>query len=261
MHTPISNRMVLLFAAACGLSAANLYYAQPVLVNIAHSFHTTPGSASLLVTCAQVGYAVGLALLVPLGDLLPRRKPIPTVLTITATALAIAAAAPGLSALAAVTVVFGVGSVAAQLIVPLAASLAPDDRRGQVVGTVMSGLLLGILLARTASGLVANASSWRMTYLIAAVVTLGLAAVLWRVVPEEEDGPKLSYPALLGSTLKLMRDEPVLRRRSLLGGLNFAAFSIFWTTITFHLAGSPFHYSAGTIGLFGLVGAAGALVA
>lgn len=261
MHTPISNRMVFLFAAACGLSAANLYYAQPVLVNIAHSFHTTSATASLLVTCAQVGYAVGLALLVPLGDLLPRRTLIPAVLSITATALAIAAAAPGLSALAAVTVVFGVGSVAAQLIVPLAASLAPDDRRGQVVGTVMSGLLLGILLARTVSGLVANASSWRMTYLIAAVTTLGLAAVLWRVVPGEDPRPKLSYPALLGSTLKLMLDEPVLRRRSLLGGLNFAAFSIFWTTITFHLAAAPFQYSAGTIGLFGLVGAAGALVA
>jgi len=261
MHMPISNRMVLLFAAACGLSAANLYYAQPVLVNIAHTFHTTSGAASLLVTCAQIGFAVGLALLVPLGDLLPRRKLIPTVLTITAAALTIAAGAPGLAALAAVTVVFGVGSVAAQLIVPLAASLAPDERRGHVVGTVMSGLLLGILLARTASGLVANASSWRMTYLIAAVVTLALAVILWRVVPEEEDRPKLSYPVLLGSTLKLMRDEPILRRRSLLGGLNFAAFSLFWTTITFHLAGAPFHYSAGTIGLFGLVGAAGALVA
>lgn len=261
MPTSISSRMVFLFAAACGLSAANLYYAQPVLVNIAHSFHTTSGAASLLVTCAQVGYAVGLALLVPLGDLLPRRKLIPTVLSMTAAALALAAAAPGLAILATVTVVFGVGSVAAQLIVPLAASLAPDDRRGQVVGTVMSGLLLGILLARTASGLVANASSWRMTYLLAATITLGLAAVLWRVVPADEPRPNLSYPALLRSTLTLMRDEPVLRRRSLLGGLNFAAFSMFWTTITFHLAASPFHYSAGTIGLFGLVGAAGALVA
>jgi predicted MFS family arabinose efflux permease len=260
-QTGISGRMVFLFAAACGLSAANLYYAQPVLVNIAHSFHTTPGTASLLVTCAQVGYAIGLALLVPLGDLLPRRKLIPGVLTMTALALTVAAAAPGLAPLAAVTVIFGLGSVAAQMIVPLAASLAPEERRGHVVGMVMSGLLLGILLARTASGLIANALSWRATYVIAAAITLLLAALLWRAVPPESPRPRLSYPALLASTLKLMRDESVLRRRSLLGGLNFAAFSIFWTTITFHLAGGPFHYSAGTIGLFGLVGAAGAVVA
>ena len=257
----ISSRMVFLFAAACGISAANLYYAQPVLVNIARSFHTTPGTASLLVTCAQVGYALGLALLVPLGDLLPRRKLIPGVLTMTAAALGVAAAAPGLAPLAAVTVVFGLGSVAAQMIVPLAASLAPEERRGHVVGMVMSGLLLGILLARTASGLIANATSWRATYVIAAAVTLVLAALLWRAVPEESARTKLSYAAMLGSTVRLMRDEPVLRRRSLLGGLNFAAFSVFWTTITFHLAAAPFHYSAGTIGLFGLVGAAGALVA
>ncbi|MGN6161491.1 MAG: MFS transporter [Marmoricola sp.] len=257
----ISNRMVLLFAAACGLSAANLYYAQPVLVNIAHSFHTTSGTASLLVTCAQVGYAIGLALLVPLGDLLPRRRLIPGVLAITAVALVLAAASPGLTPLATVTVVFGLGSVAAQMIVPLAASLAPAERRGQVVGTVMSGLLLGILLARTVSGLVANATSWRATYVIASLLILVLAALLWRVVPAEHSRPSISYPALLGSTVSLMLTEPVLRRRSLLGALNFAAFSIFWTTITFHLAGAPFHYGAGTIGLFGLVGAAGALVA
>lgn len=257
----ISRPMVFLFAAACGLSAANLYYAQPVLVQIARSFGTSSGSASLLVTCAQVGYAAGLALLVPLGDLLPRRRLIPAVLAITATALAVAAAAPSLAALAVVTVVFGLGSVAAQLIVPLAAALAPEDRRGQVVGTVMSGLLLGILLARTASGLIANATSWRVTYVIAAAAIVLLASLLWRVVPAETERATLTYPALLRSTLQVMRDEPVLRRRSLLGALNFAAFSLFWTTITFHLAAAPFHYSAGTIGLFGLVGAAGALVA
>lgn len=257
----ISKRTVLIFAIACGLAAGNLYYAQPVLVQIAHSFHTSSSTASLLVTCAQIGYALGLALLVPLGDLLSRRRLIPGVLAVTAVALAAAAAAPSLSILAAVTVVFGVGSVAAQLVVPLAASLASEERRGQVVGTVMSGLFLGILLARTASGLVANASNWRVIYVIAAVLTVALATMLWFNIPEEEPRPKLSYPALLRSTVALMRDEAVLRRRSLLGALNFAAFSVFWTTITFHLAGSPFHYSAGTIGLFGLVGAAGALAA
>lgn len=257
----ISNRMVLIFAIACGLAAGNLYFAQPILVQIAHSFHTSSSTASLLVTCAQIGYALGLALLVPLGDLLPRRRLIPGVLAVTAAALAAAAAAPSLSVLAAVTVVFGVGSVAAQLVVPLAASLASEERRGQVVGTVMSGLFLGILLARTASGLVTNASNWRIIYVIAAVLTVVLAGTLWFNIPEETPRPKLSYPALLRSTVALMRDEAVLRRRSLLGLLNFAAFSVFWTTITFHLAGAPFHYGAGTIGLFGLVGAAGALAA
>lgn len=257
----ISNRMVLIFAIACGLAAGNLYYAQPVLVQIAHSFHTSSTTASLLVTCAQIGYALGLALLVPLGDLLPRRRLIPGVLLITAIALGVAAAAPGLTVLAVVTIVFGIGSVAAQLVVPLAASLATEERRGRVVGMVMSGLLLGILLARTASGLVANASNWRVIYVIAAIATLALAAGLWFAIPEESPRPRLSYPALLRSTVTLMRDEAVLRRRSLIGAFNFAAFSIFWTTITFHLADAPFHYGAGTIGLFGLVGAAGALAA
>lgn len=260
-HPGISTPMVLLFATACGLAAGNLYYAQPVLAEIARSFHTTSGSASLLVTCAQIGYAVGLALLVPLGDLLPRRRLIPGVLAITAVALATAAAAPGLAALATATVVFGVGSVAAQLVVPLAASMATEERRGRVVGTVMSGLFLGILLARTASGLVANATNWRVIYVIAAVLTIVLATLLWSFIPAEAPRPKLTYPALLRSTAALMRDEAVLRRRSLLGALNFATFSLFWTTITFHLAGAPFHYSAGTIGMFGLVGAAGALIA
>lgn len=257
----MSTRLVLLFAVAAGLSAANLYYAQPVLEDIARSFGITAGNASLLVTCAQIGYAAGLALVVPLGDLLPRRQLIAVMLVATAAALVAAAIAPSMLVLAVATVAAGLGSVAAQIIVPLAASLASEDTRGRVVGAVMSGLLLGILLARTAAGFIAGASSWRAVYWIAAAAVLVLAAALWTAIPAERPRPRLTYGSLLASTVKVMRDEAVLRRRSLLGLFNFAAFSIFWTTLTFHLTAAPFHYGPATIGLFGLIGAAGAIVA
>ncbi len=243
------------------MAVADLYYAQPLLSTIAVDLGVGSGSAGLVVTLSQIGYAAGLALLVPVGDMLERRRLVPAVLALTAVGLAGSAAAPTIGVLVALAVVVGVGSVAAQILVPLAASLAGDDERGRVVGTVMSGLLLGILLARTGAGLVAGASSWRVVYVVAAVLVVVLAGVLWRALPEDPPRPRPSYPALLRSTVSLWRAEPLLRRRSLLGGLGFAAFSVFWTTMAFLLAGPPYHYSDTVIGLFGLVGAAGALCA
>jgi len=243
------------------VAVADLYYAQPLLSTIASGLGVGSGTAGLIVTFSQIGYAAGLALLVPAGDMLDRRRLVPAVLALTAVSLAGSAVAPTIGVLIALAVLVGVGSVAAQILVPLAASLADDDERGRVVGTVMSGLLLGILLARTGSGLVAGVSSWRVVYLVAAVLVVVLAGVLWRALPPESPRPRPSYPSLLASTVSLWRAEPLLRRRSLLGGLGFAAFSVFWTTMAFLLAGAPYHYSDTVIGLFGLVGAAGALCA
>jgi predicted MFS family arabinose efflux permease len=259
--TGLSRGLVLLFAVACGLSAANLYYAQPVLNTIAKDFGTGSGTAGLIVTFSQIGYAAGLALLVPVGDLVSRRRLIPLVMVMTAASLVVSAVSPDIGLLIGVALIVGAGSVAAQILVPMAASLASDEKRGQVVGTVMSGLLLGILLARTISGLVAGVSSWRVVYVMAAVLTVLMALVLGRKLPPEGDRPRMSYASLLGTAAKLLVTEPLLRRRGVFGALGFAAFSVFWTTMAFVLAGSPYHYGDITIGLFGLVGAGGALCA
>jgi predicted MFS family arabinose efflux permease len=257
----IDRRLVLLFAVACGVAVANLYYAQPVLQTVAKAFGSDAGTAGLIVTFSQIGYALGLALLVPLGDLLPRRRLVPAVLAFTTIALLVSAVAPAISVLVLVALVIGAGSVVAQMLVPMAASMADDENRGQVVGSVMSGLLMGILLARTVSGFIAYESNWRVVYIAAAVLTAVTAIVLARVLPREVERPQIRYRALLRSTVKLFVGEPVLRRRALYGALSFATFSVFWTTIAFLLSGAPYHYDDLTIGLFGLGGAAGALCA
>ena len=253
--------MVLLFAVACGLSAANLYYAQPVLSTIARAFGTDSGTAGLIVTFSQIGYAAGLAFLVPVGDIVTRRRYVPLLLLASAGALIASAAAPGIGLLIGVAAIVGGGSVAAQVLVPMAASLADEERRGQVVGTVMSGLLLGILLARTVSGVVAGISNWRVVYVVAASLTLLTAALLARFLPNETARPQIGYATLLASVVRLLVTDRVLQQRAIYGALGFAAFSAFWTTMAFLLAGKPYHYGDLTIGLFGLVGAAGALCA
>ena len=257
----MSRALIVLFAVSCGVSVANLYYAQPVLDNIARSFGTSSATSGLVVTFAQIGYASGLALLVPLGDLLTRRWLVPAVLLVTAAGLVVSASAPSIGVLIAVGLVVGAGSVAAQILVPMAASLADEEHRGHVVGVVMSGLLLGILLARTVSGIVAQAASWRVVYVMAAGMTAVLAVVLARRLPGEAARPRIGYGTLLRTAARLLVTESVLRRRAFFGALGFAAFSVFWTTMAFLLSGAPYHDDDLTIGLFGLVGAGGALVA
>jgi predicted MFS family arabinose efflux permease len=253
--------MVLLLAAACGAAVANNYYAQPLLHTIAATFGVSEATAGLLVTAGQAGYAVGLALLVPLGDLLERRRLIARMLVLTAVAQALAAAAPTFAVLASALALAGVTSVVAQIIVPMAASLATDNERGQVVGKVMSGLIIGILLARTISGLIASVAGWRPVYVMAAAAMLLLAAVLYRALPEVEPSERISYRALLRSVLDLIREEPVLRQRMGLGAASLGCFSILWTPIAFLLSGPPYHYGTALIGLFGLAGLAGAAAA
>jgi len=258
---PVSRPIVILLAAACGLAVANLYYAQPLLHLLAANFSTSSAVVATVVTVTQIGYAAGLVLLVPLGDLLDRRRLVAIVLVVDGIALCGTALSGSLLIFEVCSLVVGCSSVVAQVLVPLAADLASAERRGRVVGTVMSGLLLGILLARTASGLVAAAAGWRTVYWVAAGAMMVLSLTLTVFLPEDPTSSDLKYLGLLASAAAMARQEPVLRQRALLGGLAFAAFSATWTTLAFLLAGSPYRYGTAVIGLFGLVGAAGALCA
>ena len=254
----IGRGLVLLLAAACGATVANLYYAQPLLHTLAGVFGVTEGTAGLLITITQVGYVVGLALLVPLGDLHERRRLICTTLLATAAAMVAAGAAPAFAVLAAALAVVGLSSVVAQIIVPMSALMSAEHQRGRVVGTVMSGLLIGILLARTVSGLIAAAFGWRVVFYAGGAATLILSATLWRALPKVPPTTDVRYARLLGSVLSLIRAEPVLRQRMMIGALCFGCFSVLWTSLSFLLAGPPYHYGNGVIGLFGLAGVAGA---
>lgn len=261
----MSGRLVAIFAIACGLIVASNYLSQPLLPLLVSTFQVSSGVAGLVVTATQVGYALGLVLIVPLGDRLDRRRLIVGVLSGAILALLGTALARSMSILLAFALLLGFATVVAQVLVPFAATLARPLERGRVVGTVMSGLLLGILLARTVSGLISQIAGWRAVYAIATVLTLGVVVVLWRALPTVPvAGGRLtprSYLRLLGSVLDLVRAEPILRRRSVYGALTFAAFSAFWTTMAFLLAAPPYHYDQAIIGLFGLLGAAGALTA
>jgi predicted MFS family arabinose efflux permease len=254
----ISRGLVLLLAVSCGAVAANLYYAQPLLHTLSGALHVSNGSAGLLITISQLGYVLGLAFLVPLGDLHERRRLMTTTLLMTAAAMAAAAAAPTYAVFGAAIAVVGVSSVVAQVIVPMSSSLSADHERGQVVGTVMSGLLIGILLARTVSGLIAAAFGWRTVFWFAAVAMVALAATLRRVLPKIPPTTELSYGGLLQSVVSLIREEPVLRQRMLIGALDFGCFSTLWTSLAFLLSAAPYHYGNAVIGLFGLVGVVGA---
>jgi predicted MFS family arabinose efflux permease len=259
--TRLDNRIVALFAFACGASAANLYYAQPLLDTIARALHVSSGTAGLLVTASQLGYAVGLVFIVPLGDLLERRRLVTRMAVLAALALAAAAAAPAFGVLAVAIMLAGLTSVVAQILVPFASTLAGEQERGRVVGRVMSGLLLGILTARTVSGFVADLGGWRLVYALAAGLMLALAALLSRTLPHSEPDHDLAYRELLRSVGTLIREHPELRRRMASGFLIFAGFSILWTSIAFLLSAPPFNYSDAAIGSFGLAGLVGAVTA
>ncbi|KRA02811.1 MAG: MFS transporter [Achromobacter sp.] len=248
-------------SVATGLAVASNYYAQPLLHTIGQQFSISNAAAGAIVTTAQLSYAVGLMLLVPLGDMFERRSLIVLMNLLSAGGLLISAFSTSISMLIIGTALTGMLSVVAQILVPFAATLAAPHERGKAVGTVMSGLLLGILLARTAAGALADVGSWRTVYWVAAILMLCMSAVLWRVLPRYQSPTAMSYPQLLGSILRMFVEEPLFRARSLIGGLLFAAFSMLWTPLTFLLASPPYEYSNTTIGLFGLAGAAGAYAA
>lgn len=256
----LTTRLVVLLAVGSGLSVASNYYVQPLLPDLADEFGVGSSVVGLLVTVSQVGFVAGLALLVPLGDLVERRRLLTAVTALTAAGLSLMAVAPGLAVLFSAAALVGVTSVAAQIFVALAADLARPEQRGKAVGTVMGGLLVGVLSARTVAGLVAEVAGWRAVYALAALSMLALAAVARRELPPVTPSARTSYPSLLASVLTLYREEPVLRRRGLYGALGFASFSTLWTSIAF-LLDDAYGYSEAQVGLFGLLGVAGAVAA
>ncbi|EAN8507349.1 MFS transporter [Salmonella enterica subsp. diarizonae] len=255
----LSPALIVLMSVATGLAVASNYYAQPLLDTIAHHFSLSASSAGFIVTAAQLGYAAGLLFLVPLGDMFERRMLIVSMTLLAAGGMLITASSQSLSMMILGTALTGLFSVVAQILVPLAATLATPDTRGKVVGTIMSGLLLGILLARTVAGLLANLGGWRTVFWVASALMALMAVALWRGLPKLKSDTHLNYPQLLGSVFSLFIHDKLLRTRALLGCLTFANFSILWTSMAFLLAAPPFSYSEGMIGLFGLAGAAGAL--
>lgn len=248
-------------AVATGAIAANLYYAQPLLHEIATTFHAGTAATSLVVTATQGGYAAALLLVVPLGDIYPRRTLTVGVYLLSVVTLIWCALSPTLWLFELAAVATGIASVAGQIMIPFAADLATPQRRGRIVARIMTGLLVGILLARTVSGLVAEVAGWRAIYWVSAALMLVFAAVLRRALPAEGPRPHIPYRRLVATTLQLFVDEPVLRRRAAYGAVTFGAFSVLWTSLAFLLSGAPYHYSNLVIGLFGLAGVGGVMAA
>jgi predicted MFS family arabinose efflux permease len=252
--------VVVVLAVAAGASVGNLYLLQPLLPEVARAFGTSPRAVGLVSMLTQIGYGAGMFLFVPLGDVVERRRLMLLLLGAVALALVAVATAHTAAVLATASLAVGVTTVVPQLAVPLAAHLAPPEQRGRAVGTVMGGLLVGILLARTASGFVGAHLGWRTVYFAAAALMIALAATLRVLLPPSAPELSMRYGALLRSLFTIAREEPILREAAALGGLGFASFSVFWSTLAFHLEASR---GAGpdVAGLFGLLGAAGALAA
>lgn len=258
---PLDPKLMVLMALATGLAVASNYYPQPLLHTIALAFDVPYSTAGLVITVAQLSYAAGLLLLVPLGDLFERRSLIVSMTLMAAAGLALSANADHLSTLLLGTAITGLFSVVAQVLVPFAATLAAPSERGRVIGAVMSGLLLGILLARTVAGALSSWGDWRLVYILASILMVFMAIALGYSLPRYATALHLSYPQLLLSVGRLFLEEPQHRLRTALGALCFASFALFWTPLAFLLASPPYEYSDAQTGLLGLVGAAGALAA
>lgn len=257
----LSGGMTLLLAAACGILVANLYYAQPLIALIGPDVGLGARAASLVVTLTQLGYSIGLFFLVPLGDILPNRRLVLTAAAANILALAVAALVPGAGLFLVAALLIGITGSACQMVVPIAAHLATDASRGRVVGNVMSGLLLGILLARPLASLVAAEFGWRGTFAFAIAMMAGLLALLLRFLPDRRPEARVGYGALLASLWVILRDNPVLQRRTAYQAALFATFSLFWTAVPLQLASSPFSLTQRGIALFAFAGAAGAFAA
>jgi predicted MFS family arabinose efflux permease len=251
-----ARRLILLLALACGVGVANVYFPQAVSPLIARGFHVTASSAAGVVTATQFGYAAGLFFLVPLGDRLVHRRLLAVLLGITGVGLVVAGSAPTLPALAAASVVVGAATVVPQIIIPMAAGLVAPERRGAVTGTLLSGLIGGILLARAFGGFLGQWLGWRAPYLVAAVLSLLLAVVLYAAVPRTAPPSRERYLALLGAAVSLLRSESELRRSCLYQATVFAGFNAAWTSIALLVTGPRYGLGASAVGLIALVSAA-----
>jgi len=248
-------------AVCTGLIVANLYYCQPLIILIAHEFNIPEANAGTITYLTQAGYAIGLFFMVPLGDKIERKKQILVTTFASVIALVIAATAQNFFILQIASLLIGITSIVPQLILPLAASLSAPEKRGKVVGTIMSGLLIGILLSRTLSGFVGQLFGWRSMFLIAAGLCLLIFFVIQNKFPVNKPQFEGSYGQLIQSLFTLIKTQPVLREVTLINAFSFAQFGAFWTTMVLLLSDAPFHFNSATIGLFGIVGASGALAA
>ncbi|WP_066342203.1 MFS transporter [Azohydromonas lata] len=253
--------LILLLGAGAGFAAASLYYAQPLLGLLADDLHVDAGAMGGVPTLTQLGYAAGLALLAPLGDRYDRRRIILVKAVLLVLALLMAASASSLPALLAASLAIGLSATVAQDFVPAAATLAPPAQRGRAVGTVMTGLLLGILLSRVAAGVVAEQWGWRTVFVAASLSVAAIAVVARLRLPRFEPTTQLSYLALLGTLPALWRRHRALRLAAVAQGLLSVGFSAFWSTLAVMLHGAPFHLGSSAAGAFGIAGAAGALAA
>jgi len=257
---PLSNTLVTIIALCCGLIVANIYYAQPIIELLAPEVGLSSHSASLIVSLTQIGYALGLFFLVPLADLIENKRLMLITLAVSFLSLVGTALADSPNVMLILCLMIGMSSVSVQVLIPLAAHLSSDEKRGQVLGNIMAGLLLGILLARPISSLIADHFGWRAVFYFAAGCMVFIASVIYFAIPHRHPNQKTSYFKLLKSLKQLMISQPVLRQRSLFQALMFASFSLFWTSVPVVLA-REYGLSQSEIALFALVGAAGAVAA
>jgi len=252
----LKRSLILLLSVACGVAVANIYFPQAISPLIADGLHVGKSSAAQVTTAAQLGYAAGVFLLVPLGDRLRHRTLVVTLLLLTTCGLVLAGTATALPILAVASALIGLTTVVPQILIPMAAGLTAPERRGEVTGTLLSGLIGGILLARTFSGVLGEWLGWRAPYLIAAAVILALSVAMAAFLPPTSPTTAERYPALIGAALGLLRTEPLLRRSCQYQVLAFAAFSAAWTALALHVTGPRYHLGTPAVGLLALVGAA-----
>lgn len=257
----LTRGLLWLMSVASAVAVANLYYNQPMLAAMARTFHVDPHAIGLVATFTQAGYALGMPLFIPLGDLVERRRLIISLFLAVAVALSAAATARSLTWLVTASFFIGLTTLSAQIIIPLATELSAPQDQGHTIGSLMSGILLGILLARTLSGSVAAHMGWRQMFWIASAMAVLFAGLLFFRLPHVPAHAGGTYRELLRSLLKMAVATPGLVQISLVGAMLFAAFSAFWTTLVFLLETPPYHYGSEAAGVFGLVGAVGAFVA
>lgn len=257
----LTNLLILVMSIACGLTVANLYYIQPLLADIAKTFQASQLSIGFAAMLTQIGYAIGMIFILPLGDIKEKRSLIVIMLLCSIISLMSMFFSSNVYILIISSFAIGFTSIVPQLIIPLAAQLSNPQQRGQTIGTIMSGLLIGILLSRTISGILGSYFGWRTVYLIAAIMMLALMLILRKLIPLCKPVSDLKYTELLKSMIYLIKTEPILRKTSLNGALMFSAFSAFWTSLIFLLESPHYNMGSEAAGLLGLVGISGALAA
>jgi predicted MFS family arabinose efflux permease len=257
----LSNLQLATMAIAAAVTAANLYYCQPLLSDIARSLHMTARETADIPMLTQVGYALGLLLFAPLGDMVERRGLATALLLIVTVALVGTASAPDRWVLLATSLITGIFSVVPQVMAPMASALSKPEAQGRAVGIVLGGMLIGILLARTVAGFVGTWFGWRPMYAAAAMMMVAMAGLLRAILPASRPDARIRYRELLSSLIPLARELPALRQAAIMSGFAFGAFCAYWTTLVFFLEKPPYHYGAQMAGLLGLAGVAGALAA